>query len=173
MLFFSPIPHREVKHDARKESTLSHTENEARGEESSHILGDAQQRGDYAPSECECRKPHFGRCQFQNDIAWYLCESAHHAKLIVRVKTHFEEDIADEIQGQAGQVLISGWGKSSIWVTVNKLEACAAYSYASLPPNPPHAHWQLRRSQQLTPESLVLGDATVAAVQKGQKIQEG
>ena len=68
MLFFPPVPHRQVKDNARKQPTLSQAEENSGDKEASHILGDTLQRCDYAPGEGEGGKPHFGRSQSENDI---------------------------------------------------------------------------------------------------------
>ena len=68
MLFFPPVPHRQIKDDAREEPALSQAEEESRDEEASHILGDTLQGCDYTPGEGEGGKPHFGRRQFKNNI---------------------------------------------------------------------------------------------------------
>ena len=106
MLFFTPVPHRKVKHHAREEATLCHAQDESCGEEASHILGHAQQGCDNAPDESECRKPNFGRGQSEDDITWYLTALVKHREPIMRLKTHFKKDVADEIQSQASQVLV-------------------------------------------------------------------
>lgn len=48
----------------------------------------------------------------------------------IRLGTHFEEYVADEIQRQAGKVLVPGCGKLSTWFWSNELKARVAYSYA-------------------------------------------
>lgn len=132
MLFFSPVPHGEVENNAGEQATLCHAQNKACGKEASHVLSDAQQGCHYAPGECECRKPYFGRGQFQGDIARYLSALAHRVMLISGLNTHFEEDVADEIQSQASKILVPGCRKSSTWFRSKDLKARAAYSYASL-----------------------------------------
>lgn len=97
MLLFSPVPHRKIEHHAREETALCHAQKEACGEEASHVLGDAQQGCDYAPGECECRKPNFRRCQLEDDIAWNLVALGHHTELISWLQTHLKKDVADEV----------------------------------------------------------------------------
>ncbi len=72
MLFFSRIPHGKVEDHAWKQTALGHAQDEARDEEPGHVLSDAQQGCDYTPAERECGKPCAWRCQFQDDVAWYL-----------------------------------------------------------------------------------------------------
>ena len=57
MLFFSPVPHGQIKDDAREEATFSHAKKKSCDKEASHVLGDTQQGGDCAPGEGEGGKP--------------------------------------------------------------------------------------------------------------------
>ena len=166
MLFFSPVPHGEVENDAREEATLCHTQKKACGVESSHALSDAQQGCDYAPGECECRKPYFGRGQFQGDIARYLSVLVDCVKVSIRFETHFKEYVADKIQSQAGKVLVPGCEKSSTLFRFNELKARAAYSYASLSSNPRDAHLQLRWREQSKQKVIGLDKHTITAIEE-------
>ena len=68
MLFFPPVPHRQVEDHTREKTTLRQAEEESCDKEASHILGDTEQCCDYAPGEGKGGKPYFGRSQFENDV---------------------------------------------------------------------------------------------------------
>ena len=91
MLLISPVPHAHVKDDSGEETTLGNTEEEADGEESGVILGDAHQGTDDTPCKGEGWEPESGGGEFEDDVTRDL-----------------EQDVADEVYGQSVEVLIPG-----------------------------------------------------------------
>ena len=83
------VPHRQVKHHAREQATLRHAEHEADHEEAGHVLCHAHQRRDHPPRQRQRREPPPRRRLLQHDVARDL-----------------EQDVADEVQRQARQVLV-------------------------------------------------------------------
>ena len=91
MLLISSVPHAQIKDDSGEETTLGNTEEEAGGEESGVILGDAHQSTDDTPCKGEGWEPQSGGGEFEDDVTWDL-----------------EQDVADEVDGQRVEVLVPG-----------------------------------------------------------------
>ena len=91
MLFASLIPHAQIEDNSGEESALCDTEKEADDEESGEIVGEAHKGANDAPCKGEGRKPKSWSCEPEDDVGWDL-----------------EQDVADKVDGQRGEVLVSG-----------------------------------------------------------------
>lgn len=110
------VPHREIVHNSGKQARLGDAEEEASHKKAVHVLHDAEKRGHDAPGKGQDRQPDAGRCLLQDDVARDLASSGQ----CVRTRgegaeslspgscrtAYLEEDIADEVQCQAGEVLV-------------------------------------------------------------------
>ena len=92
MPFVSLVPHAEIEHDPREKPTFCHAQEEAGCEESGEALREAHEGTNDAPHEGESRKPEPWRCAFEDDVTWDL-----------------KQDTSDEVDGQCGEVLVSGF----------------------------------------------------------------
>ena len=90
MPFASLIPHAQIKDNSGEESALCDAEKEADDEESGEIAGEAHKGANDAPCEGEGRKPKSWSCELEEDVGWDL-----------------EQDVADNVDGQRGEVLVS------------------------------------------------------------------
>ena len=85
------IPHTQIKHDPGKQAGLNRPENKPRGVKPGPVLHNAQQRRHDTPHTRQRREPKARRGALQNDVT-----------------RNFEEDVAGEEEGQAGEVLVAG-----------------------------------------------------------------
>lgn len=92
MLLIPLIPHGQIEHHTREQSTLSNPQRRPRGQIAGIVLDDTQEGGHDTPDQGEGGQPDARRGLFQHDVAG-----------------DFEDDVADEVEGEAGEVLISGW----------------------------------------------------------------
>ena len=92
MLLVPLVPHAHVEDDTGEESTFCDAEEEADGEKPGKVLGDAHKGTNDTPCEGESRKPKSGAREFEDDVSGDL-----------------EQDVTDEVDGQRGEVLVSGW----------------------------------------------------------------
>jgi len=97
MLFVSFVPHAQIKHDSREETTFRDAEEEADAEESWEVLGDTHQGTDDTPYEGESWKPESWGGDFEDDVTRDL-----------------EQDVANEVDGQRGEVLISTFFETAV-----------------------------------------------------------
>lgn len=86
------IPHAKVEDDAGEQATLRDAEEEARDEEAGEVVHEAHEGGDDAPGDGEGGEPQAWRRALEDDVAGDL-----------------EEDVADKVHGEAGEVLVAGW----------------------------------------------------------------
>jgi len=82
MLFISLVPHAQIEHNSRGESTLCDTQKEADGEESGKILGKAHEGTNDTPCKGEGRKPKPWRRESEDDV-----------------RRDLEQDVTDEVDG--------------------------------------------------------------------------
>ena len=92
MLFISFVPHAQIEHDSREESTFCDAQKEAGDKESGETLSESHEGTNDTPCEGDCRKPESRRCELEHEIA-----------------RDFEQDAANEEDGQRGEELVSGW----------------------------------------------------------------
>jgi hypothetical protein len=92
-LFVPLVPHTQIKYGSREEPGFRHAEKEADDEESGETLSEAHEGANDPPREGESRKPEPRSGEFEDDIG-----------------RDFEQDVADEVDGQCGEVLVSGLG---------------------------------------------------------------
>ena len=95
MLFVLLIPHAEVEHDSREESTLCSTQEEPCCKESVKALSETHEGAD--DTESGGQEPHSWGGEFEDDITWDI-----------------EQVVANRIDGQ---VLVS----SLIWITMRRI----------------------------------------------------
>lgn len=117
------VPHGKVKHDSREQTTLRHAKEETRCEESLEVVHEAHQRRHDTPCHGQGWQPQAGRGALEDDVAGDL-----------------EEDVADKVQCQTGEVLVSGWVVS---VRAGEEEAEEAYSCVHLRGDPRFGRFQL------------------------------
>lgn len=91
MLLISLIPHGQIEHHAGKQSTLSNPQRCPRSQVASVVLDNTQERGHDTPDQGEGGQPDARGGLFQHDVAG-----------------DFEDDVADEVEGEAGEVLVAG-----------------------------------------------------------------
>jgi len=91
MLFISFVPHAQIERSSREEPGFRNTQEEAGDEESGEALGEAHEGANDAPGEGHGRKPESRGCEFEDDVTW-----------------DFDQDITNEVDGQCGEVLVSG-----------------------------------------------------------------
>ena len=84
------VPHAQIKHHPREQPTLRHAQHESDDIKPRQILRHAHQSRDHPPRERQRGQPYLWRRTLQNDVA-----------------RDFEEHIANEVEGQAGKVLIA------------------------------------------------------------------
>ena len=152
MLFSSPVPHAQVEHDSREETAFCDTEEETDDEESREILGDAHEGANDTPCEGEGREPKSWSCEFEDDI-----------------ERDLEQDITDEVDGQRGEVLVSGLFRAVVraMLTVGS-GVKRTYSCAGPRPDLRYEHFQLKGDERETNKG---GEETitVAPIQEGEK----
>ena len=91
MLFISLVPHAEIEHDPGEEPAFCDAQKEAGDEESGERLSEPHESADDPPCEGDSRKPESRRCELEGDITRDL-----------------EQDATDVVDGQRGEVLVSG-----------------------------------------------------------------
>ena len=91
MLFISFVPHAQIEDGSREEPGFCDAQEEAGDEESREALGEAHESTNDTPCEGHGREPESRRCEFEGDVTWDL-----------------DQDVADEVDGQCGEVLVSG-----------------------------------------------------------------
>ena len=91
MLLIPLIPHGQIKHHAGEQSTLCNSQRRPRSQIASIVLDDTQERRHDTPDQGESGQPDARRGFFQHDVAG-----------------DFEDDVADEVEGEAGEVLVAG-----------------------------------------------------------------
>ena len=91
MVFASLVPHAQIEDNSWEESTLCDAQEEADDEKSREIASDAHEGTNDAPYEGEGRKPKLWSCELEDDVEWDL-----------------GQDVADKVDGQRGEVLVSG-----------------------------------------------------------------
>ena len=97
MSLISLVPHAEIEHDSGEEPTFCDAQEEAGDEESRETLSETHEGANDPPREGDSRKPKPWSREFEDKIAWDL-----------------EQDATDEVDGQCGEVLVSGY----FWVRV-------------------------------------------------------
>ena len=91
MLLIPLIPHGQVEHHAGEQSTLSNSKRCPRGQIAGIVLDDTQEGGHDTPDQGEGGQPDARRGLFQHDVAG-----------------DFEENVADEVKSEAGEILVTG-----------------------------------------------------------------
>ena len=153
VLFVPLVPHAEIEHDSREEPTLRSAQEEARGEESAEALSETHEGADDTPHESDCRKPHPRGCKFEDEIT-----------------RDIEQDVADKIDGQGGQVLVSGL----IWIAMRRISVDSegrAYSYACLQRGLRYGRFQLKGNKLKVRRGG--RRVTIASVQEREKEKKG
>ena len=91
MLFISFVPHAQIERSSREEPGFCDAQEEAGDEESGETLGEAHKGTNDTPREGHGRKPKSRRCDFEDDVTWDL-----------------DQDVTNKVDGQCGEVLVSG-----------------------------------------------------------------
>ena len=131
MLFSSPVPHAQVEHDSREETAFCDTEKETDDEESGEIVGDAHEGANDTPCKGEGRKPKSWGCKFEDDI-----------------ERDLEQDITDEVDGQRGEVLVSGLFRAVVRTMLTASNGVEhTYSCVGLWPGLRYEHFQLKEDE--------------------------
>ena len=91
MLFISLVPHAQIEHDSRDESTFCDAQKEAGDKESGKTLSESHEGTNNTPCEGDGRKPEPRRCELEHEVT-----------------RDFEQDAADEEGGQCSEELVSG-----------------------------------------------------------------
>jgi len=91
MRFVPLVPHAQIERGSREEPGFCHTQEETGDEESGETPGEAHEGANDTPREGDSREPESRSGESEDDIRW-----------------DFERDVTDEVDGQCGEVLVSG-----------------------------------------------------------------